>query len=133
MSRNDDRDTGIRQRSDSLPEIAPRPRVRAGGRFIEKQNLRFVHQPARHAEALFVTARQFPGWQVDVFFKLEILYRPFDALFPVCAAQPVGSGEKVQVFTGGEIAVEREFLGDITELSSRFCTGCMQIDSGDFQ
>ena len=55
---DEDGDAFFAQRMDLFPEIAPRLRIDAGGRFVEKKQLRLVQRAGGKREALFPAARK---------------------------------------------------------------------------
>ena len=58
VGRDQDRDAGRRHGVDSVPERAPHDRVDAGGRLVEEQDARLVHDRAGEREPLLVAERQ---------------------------------------------------------------------------
>ena len=51
------------ERRDAPPEFAPRQRIGAAGRLVEKQDLRLVHQRGGHRQPLLVAAGKLPARQ----------------------------------------------------------------------
>ena len=59
--RHDDRQPARQELGQQLPELAPRHRIDAGGRLVEQQHLRCVHQRACQRQLLLHAARQQVG------------------------------------------------------------------------
>ena len=53
-----------------IPEFAPRDRIDARGRLIEKENGRLVHERAGHGEALPPAAGEQRGAAVEIRFEM---------------------------------------------------------------
>ncbi len=121
------------QMVDALPELAPRQRIDAGGRLIEKQNGRLMHQRTSQREPLLVAQRQFHGLGIGILAQVELIKGPGQPLFAPCAAQAIGRGEKIQVLPCSEIAVERKFLRHIADALARVCAGRAQIGARNAQ
>src|SRR5690606_35153826 len=58
MSGDDDRHPLLTQRVDAGPELAPRDRVRAARRLVEKEHVGLVEQRRRERKPLLEAARQ---------------------------------------------------------------------------
>ena len=61
VRRHHDRDAVLDHGVDVRPELAPRQRVHAGGRLVEEQHRRVVHDRAGQGQALLETQRQLAG------------------------------------------------------------------------
>ena len=133
MRGDDDRDAGLGERRDALPELAPRQGIGAAGRLVEEQDLRLVQQRRRHGQALLVAARQLPAREVNERLQLELGQRPFDAFVPLRPAQAIGAREKIQVLADRELRVEREFLRHVADVLARRCACGAQVEPGDAQ
>ena len=62
----------FRQRIDALPEFAPGQRIDAGGGFVEKQDVRFVHQRTGQRQTLLVAERQVARGGVEHRAEIEL-------------------------------------------------------------
>ena len=82
MGGDQDRHTGLGQRIDPLPEVASRQRIDARGRFVEKENLRFVHQRSGHRQPLFEAQRQRLAAGFGMVSELELRQCPVDTFCP---------------------------------------------------
>ena len=58
MGGHHDGDALLGKRIDALPEFAPRERIDARSRFIQKQDIRFMHQGAGQCQTLLVAQGQ---------------------------------------------------------------------------
>jgi hypothetical protein len=59
MRRHDNRFTAVTEPFDDAPDVVPGLRIKAGGRLVQEQDLRVVHQRQADAEALFLPAGEF--------------------------------------------------------------------------
>ena len=62
----------IAKRPDERPQVPARLRVEAGGRLVEEQDARIVHQRRRDAEALLLTAGQRPHLALRLLGQLHL-------------------------------------------------------------
>ncbi len=58
MGRQEDRGAAALDATDQLPEVAARLRVEPGGRLVEKQDLRLIHECCRYREPLALATRE---------------------------------------------------------------------------
>ncbi|MNT20537.1 hypothetical protein D3C72_1558490 [compost metagenome] len=61
VGRHHHRDAFLHHAVNVQPELTAGEGIDAGGRFIEKQNIRLVHQGAGQRQPLFKSERQFVG------------------------------------------------------------------------
>ena len=80
---------------DRVPELAPRLRVDAGRRFVEQQQLRFVHHAGREREALLPAAGERAGELIAPFGEADALQRFLDLL--PARTQVVQARDEVEV------------------------------------
>ena len=91
---------------DQLPELSPRKRIHACGRFIEDQQIGIVNQRAAETELLLHAARELARRSIDKGRKARIPEKrrdPLLALTPIMAEQ---TAEKVDVLEDGQRWVE---------------------------
>src|SRR5262249_61281284 len=97
---------------DPPPEPAPRLRVEAGRRLVEKQHLRPVDEPERDVETALHPARVGLRDSAGRLGEAETFEQLLDALPPRTAGQPVDLGLHLQVLAPGRLRVEAVFLAD---------------------
>ena len=71
MRRDEERHAAPRELEEQIPQLAPRDRIDAGGRFVEKKNGRLMHQRASHREALTPAAGEKRGAAVEVGLEMS--------------------------------------------------------------
>ena len=83
--------------------------VDAGSRFVEEQDIRFVHQRAGQRRALFEAERQRVRRLIEDRREVEGARHLVDFVALRLAAQAVDAGEELQVLRHRQVAVQREF------------------------
>ena len=73
MRGDEQRHALAREFEEQIPQFAPRHRIDAGGRLVEKENGRLVHERARHGQALPPAAGKKRGAPIEV--RLEMRER----------------------------------------------------------
>ena len=116
VGRAHDHPGALRQQADDqLPEVLPRDRVHAAGRFVQQQERRTMDQRTGQPQLLFHAARKRAG---------PTVLEPGQPDETQQLARPVSQGaafdaphrtEEHQVFIHRQVAVERETLGQIAD------------------
>src|SRR5262249_25169213 len=112
MGSDDDGHALLSQHRDAPPKVAASQGVCAAGWPIKKENLRLVQQRRRHRQSLLVAAGKLPAGEARKTLKLKLLDGPVDASSPLRAEQSIRAGKEFEIFADGQLAIEREFLGD---------------------
>src|SRR6266545_5240921 len=90
-----------------------------------------MHKRRRHGQALLVSSRQIAARQVGERTELELFQSPVDALLFSLAAQVICAGEKFEIFTDRQLAIERKLLRDVTDSLTRRGARAPEIHAGD--
>ncbi len=115
--RHENRDALREKLGEQLPELAPRNGIDAGGRLVQQDDPRLVHERARERELLLHAPRQLLGKSRTKSGELCQLEQALPALANgrVAHAEAVNLGKKRDVFVDGEVAVQTEPLREISE------------------
>ncbi len=105
-----DGDALLPQPVENAPEIAPRHRIDAGGRLVEQQHLRRVHQRAGEAELLLHAAGQRAGLEATEIRHAGCRKQALGAVAPQRRRHFEQVCEELDVLVDGEILVEAEAL-----------------------
>src|SRR5580704_9663310 len=89
-----------------------------------------MQQRYRHREPLLIAPGEETARLAHERCELELLQRPGYTLTPSSAAQPIGARKEIEILGYRQIAIEREFLGDITELLAGGSARSVKIDTG---
>src|SRR5450759_934155 len=89
-----------------IPELPAGDSVDSGGRLVEKQDVRPVHEGARQRELLLHPARQRFGAPVAKWLDLPVNGR--DELVPFLDGRSEHRREELQVLGDAEVGIERE-------------------------
>ena len=133
MGRHHDGDAARHHRVDEAPELAAGQRVDAGGRFVEKQHRRLVHDRAGQGEPLLEAERQRAGVDVEARPEVEGVDHAGDGLAAPGAGEAVGAGEELEILAHAEIAVERKLLRHVAQARARRRRRSVEIQSVDFR
>src|SRR6185436_4226063 len=96
-----------------LPEFAARYRIDAGGRLVEHDHRRLVHQRAGQRELLLHAAGELIGQAPAELRELRHVEQPIAARVKV--ADTVDLREEGDVFVDAQVAVERETLREVAD------------------
>ncbi|MNE69674.1 hypothetical protein D3C80_1654140 [compost metagenome] len=105
---------------DVQPKLAAGDGIHAGSRFVEKQNVRLVHQRTGQRQPLLKPERQFIRGVGSNIGQAKRIAHAGDFLVLRFPAQAIHAGEKSQILFNGEVAVQREFLRHIAQMLARF-------------
>jgi hypothetical protein len=89
-----------------VPETAPSYRIDARGRFIEEENIWFMHQRTSHSQALFVSKGELPGRGLRILLQTKDLLHLVHCVALPFASHPIDSGKKLKVLSYAEIAIQ---------------------------
>src|SRR5882762_9040090 len=98
-----------------IPELAARDGVDAGGRFVEKKELRFMKHRAAEGQALLPSAGELRGQTVQVGAEAVDLNDFFDAALQARGFEAVNSPIELQVFRDGEVVIQTEVLRHVAD------------------
>ena len=98
---------------DLVPELAPRLGIDAGGRLVEEQELRLVHDAGGERQPLLPAAGQRAGELVLAVGQAELRQRPVDMFG--ARRQVVEPGDEVEILPDRQILVEGEALGHVAD------------------
>src|ERR1700722_11567513 len=59
--------------ADNVPKLTAALRIKTGGRFVQKENLRIAHQRSRNREPLALASREFAHPRVGLLSELQLL------------------------------------------------------------
>ena len=106
---------GSRELIDEIPEAAPRDRIDAAGRLVEKDDRRFVENRAAERETLPPSAGQVGG--AHLLAPLEARHLDDEAPPPLepFGIEPVDAAEKPDVLIDGQPLVERKPLRHVAD------------------
>ncbi len=133
MGGDHDGDALFGKRIDALPELAARERIHSGCRFIQKQNIRFMHQRASQCQALLVAEGQIAAGGIRQRRQGKFGQCPVHALLSPRARQAIGAAEEAQVLHDAEVAIEREFLRHVADARACGSRRMPEIDAGNPQ
>src|SRR5437867_6372405 len=116
MSRDEYRMAAIGELVDQGPETSPRDRIHSGSGLIEKENRRVVQDGATERKTLLEPSSEFAGKRFPSGCEVGhceglLLSLPAQAL-----RHRIDPAEEVDVLFHGQIVVEREPLGHITDI-----------------
>src|SRR5690349_17734272 len=114
VGRNENRGAGIRELEQPFPEIATALRIHGAGRFVEQQQFGFMQRGRRERETLLLATTHGPGALLAQIFEVVGGALLGDAGFHV-ALEPIEFGHEIQVFVGGEVFPQREFLRHVAK------------------
>ena len=113
---DEDRRAVVGELVDHRPEGAARNRVHAGGRLVQKQHARLVHDGRAEGHALLPATGQTSRELSALALEAGELEHPALARLADLARHLVDAREKVEVLVDREVVVERELLGHVAEL-----------------
>ena len=99
-----------------IPETAAGYRIHTRGRFIQKNNRRFMQQSAAKRQPLPPTACQKGGQAVPVFGESGHFDHPFLPRGFLIGRNLINSAVEIDVFFDGEIFIERELLRHVADM-----------------
>ena len=106
---------GIGQPVDHGPEGAARQRIDAGGRLVEKQHARLVHDGGAEGHALLPAAGQAAGDLILLALEAGKREHPLALFLALAFGHAVHAGKKFEIFLNGQIVVERKFLRHVAD------------------
>ena len=115
VSGDQNRRPGVGEAVDQPPERAPRDRVDAGGRLVQKQHARLVHDGRAERHALFPAAGQAADQLMLLALETGKLEHPANLLLPLVLGHTVDAGKEVQVLIDGQIVVQRKLLRHVAD------------------
>ena len=113
MGGNQSGDSGIRKIMDFLPEIAPGFRVNSGCGFVQQQQFGFVYQACGQRQPLFPAAGQSSGQLLFTSAETGALNNFPHGFFTL--RNIVQPGNQFDVFSYGQVFVQTESLGHVTD------------------
>ncbi len=115
MRGHQNRGAQVSQLVDHAPESAAGQRIDAGGRLVEKEHGRLVHDRGAEGHALFPAAGQAAGELVLLALESRERHHPLLHLVAFPLVDAVHSREEVEILVDREIVVEREFLRHVAD------------------
>ena len=108
-----------------IPQLAPRDRIDTGRRFVEKQHRRFVHERARHRQALSPAAGKESRAAIEVRLEMRDRDKIVAAPFQFAVGKAVKFAGENEVLVHGQLVVEGKFLRHVTDhLLGRLAFAC---------
>ena len=114
-----DGDALLAQPVENAPEVAPRHRIDAGGRLVEQQHLRRMHQRAGEAELLLHAAGQRAGLEAAEIGHAGRRQQALRALAAQRRRHLEQVGVEADVLVDGELLVEAEPLRHVAQIRLR--------------
>ena len=115
VGRDQHGEAGPGEAVDLVPKLAPRLRVDAGGRLVEQQQLRPVHDAGGERQSLLPPARQSAGDLMAARPQAELVERRRDDAAAIGeVVEPRYEGE---VLLDRQVLIEREPLGHVADLA----------------
>ncbi len=114
VGRNQHGQPAAREVMDLVPEFASGLGIDAGGRLVQQQQARLVHDAGGQRQPLFPAAGQRAGELVAPAGKAKLFQRPCDMILD--RFQAVQAGNEFEVFTDCQVLVERELLRHVANL-----------------
>ena len=93
MRGDKDSDSLLSHLMNQFPELAPRERIHARGRLIEKDDRRLVQDSATQRQTLLPASRQRSGDEVLLSFEVGHFERPINPLLKIAGGNAVKSGK----------------------------------------
>ena len=113
------------------PEVDPRLGVDAGGRLVEEEHPRLVHERAGHHQPLRETAREVEDHRVGALGERELLEQLVGSRPGAGARDAEEAAVVVEVLPDGERAVERVRLRDDADLALHVGGVAADVEAGD--
>src|SRR6202034_911261 len=89
------------------------------GRLVENEQLRIVEQRLAYGDALPITPRQLPDWNLRHGLELETFRNGSNGESGGASEQPLEIRHELQVFVDPHVIVERRILRHIPDLMSQ--------------
>ena len=124
-------DARRRELIDEIPEVAPRQRVDAAGRLVEKDDRRLVKNRAAEREALAPAAGQIARARALAPFEARHLEDEAAALVEPRPVEAVDAAEEADVLVDGEPLVEREPLRHVADAALDAFRIAADVDAAD--
>ena len=114
-----------------LPHRAARLRIETRRRFVQKEQLGRVDEPARDVRPPPLSAAQLPEGAVEDVGKGKHLIELCKPLFPRSAAHAVKSGARQKVLAHGEPVVEHRLLEDDAHPPLNVLRPLVEVEAAD--
>src|ERR1043165_3260679 len=131
MRRHENCDPAMPKLVKQIPDLLAMDRVETGSWFVEKEERRIVNEGAGHRQHLAHAAGKLAGHRVLFFCEVGQFQQPFQPDWYLVSRDAAGAGKEADVFLDGQIAIETETLGDITELPPGLMPFAPDIHPGD--
>src|SRR5262249_33010398 len=115
VRRDEERDLLPGEREEQVPELSPREGVDSGGRLVEKEDARPVHERRGEREALLPSAGELAREPMAVGADRGQVDRPLAPLLQLLALQAVDRREEVEGLPDRQGFVEPELLGHVAD------------------
>ncbi len=115
VSGHEDRRAAIGQPIDHRPERAPRQRIDARGRLIQKENVRLMHNCSAEGHALLPSSRQAARDLVLLSLEPRKGKHPANLFFAVLIRHAVDARKEIEVLANRQVVIQREFLRHVTD------------------
>ncbi|OHB78010.1 MAG: hypothetical protein A2W31_17890 [Planctomycetes bacterium RBG_16_64_10] len=115
VSGDEQRHAPAGQFKQQIPQLPPRHRVDAGGRFVQEHDFRLMDQCAGQGQALLPAARQGVGQLVDVAGQRRQLQDGGGALAEAGGVEPIDAAIELDVFADRQIGIQAESLRHVAD------------------